>query len=116
MSERDTSVYVRVGIEDGQVMLLFTKDPEGGIPANISKWRSDPKECLDITEAMAAAAFEADGGLKPVGPALKANLIEQHRIKLTHRFALMLNTMHPLRMSDGEIAQKLVDAALQEIF
>ena len=110
-------VYVRVGVEDKQVLLLFTYDPEGGRPAAISQWRIDGKECLQISEAMAAAAFEADTGLAPVGPTLKASLVENHRMKLTHRFALMLGTLREDKTkSDGQIAQALVEAALKEVF
>ena len=117
MAEKNAAVYVRVGDEEGQVVVLFSKDPEGSTPANISQWRTDPTECLEIVAAMADAAFRADSGIKPVGPALKASLIEQHRMKLTQRFSLMLTTMRQDKlMSNGQIAQRLVDAALQEVF
>lgn len=117
MSESNAPVYVRVGDENGQVVVLFTKDPEGSFPSNISQWRTDPAECLEIVAAMADAAFRAGEGMKPVGPALKATLVEQHRMKLTQRFALMLSTMRGDKLvSNGQIAQRMVDAALQEIF
>ena len=117
MSERNAPIYVRIGIEDKQVLLLFTKDPEGGIPANTSKWVLDPAQCLEITQAMADAAFEADTDLKPVGPALKATLVENHRMKLTQRLSLMLGTMRGDKLkTDGQIAQALVEECLREIF
>ena len=117
MSESNAPAYVRVGVEEGKVLVLFTKDPEGSKPANLSQWRIDPAECLEIVNAMADAAFEADTNIKPVGPALKASLVEQHRMKLTARFALMLTAMRQDRLkSDGEVAKNLVDAALSEIF
>ena len=117
MSEHNAPVYVRLGADKGQVLLMFTKDPEGSQPANISQWRIDPKECLEICEAMATSAFEADTALTPVGDALKSTLVEILRLMLTQRFALMVGTMRGDRMvTDGRIAQALVDAALQEIF
>ena len=117
MSEHKDPVYVRLGADDGQVRLMFSKDVGGLQPANISQWVIDPKECLQISEAMATAAFEADTSIKPVGPALKATLVENHRMKLTQRFSLMLATMRQDKMvSNGQIAQRLVDAALQEVF
>ena len=113
----DEPVYVRLGAEDGQVLLMFTEDPEGSKPANISQWRIDPRECLAISEAMATSAFEADTTLKPVGPALKASLIENHRMKLTQRVALMMGTLREDKLvTNGRIAQAVVDAAIQEIF
>jgi hypothetical protein len=117
MSKRDAPSYCTIGVEKGQVLLLFSKDPSGTRPSNISTWRLDPRECLEITEAMATAAFEARDGVKPVGPALKATLVEQHRMKLTQRFSVMLATLRPDKLkSDGNVAQALVEAALKEIF
>jgi hypothetical protein len=117
MSEHKDPVYVRLGADDGQVLLLFTKDPEGTKPANISQWRIDHDECVEIARAMAHAAFEVETGTQPVGDALLPSLIEQHRMKLTQRFSLMLATMRQDKvMTNGQIAQRLVDAALQEVF
>lgn len=110
-------VYVSVGVEDKKVILLFSEDVDQTRPAHLSRWRIDPEQCMSITQAMADAAFQADTSIKPVGPTLKATLVEQHRMKLTARFALMLNTLrHNPEKSDGQIAQSLVDAALSEIF
>lgn len=117
MSEHNQPVYVRIGVEEKQVMLLFCKDPEGSIPSNISKWMVDPAQCLEISEGMATAAFEADTSLRPVGPALKATLMENHRIKLTARVALMLTTLRGDKLkTDGMVARDIVDAMLKEVF
>ena len=113
----DAPVYVSVGIEGKKVLVLFSEDFDMKRPANMSRWLIDPEQCMSITQALADAAFEADTSIKPVGPALKATLVEQHRMKLTARFALMLTTLrHDPEKSDGQIAQSLVDAALSEIF
>lgn len=110
-------VYAAIGTEGKQVVIAFSQDAGCSTPANISRWIMDAEQCISITQAMADAAFQADTSIKPVGPTLKATLVEQHRMKLTARFALMLNTLrHNPERSDGQIAQSLVDAALSEIF
>lgn len=77
----------------------------------------DPQNCLDVSEAMAAAAFEAREGVKPVGDALKAELVERHRIRLTQRVAVMLNSLREDRTkSNGHVAKAVVDAMLREVF
>ena len=113
----DEAVFVRIGVEGGKVLLMFSEDVQGMTPANLSRWAIDPPECLQISEAMATNAFTADTQLKPVGPALKATLVENHRMKLTQRYVRMLASMRSdINVSDGKIAQELVDAALKEIF
>ena len=118
MDDLTDGVYVRVGEDDKKVLLLFTSDPEGSKPANISQWRVDPKECLPIAEAMVATSFSIDSGLTPVGPVLKAGLIEQHRVKLARRYSLMLGSMFPTMSlkSRDKFGEKFSDAALREIF
>lgn len=117
MSEHKDGVYCRVGVDDGQVMLLFSKDPEGGKPANISTWHIAPKQCVAISEAMARAAWEADTNLKPVGDALKAQLVEQHRTVLMNRLTIMLNTMRDDRTHNNwKLATQILDAVFAEIF
>ena len=111
------AVYVRIGVDSGRVLMLFGKDQECTTPEQVSHWHIDPKQCLEICEGMADAAFEADSTLKPVGPTLKATLVENHRMKLTQRFAIMLGTLRNDKLkTDGQIAQTLVESALREIF
>ena len=110
-------IYVHMGVEDKQVLLLFSQDAEGSVPANISQWRIDPKECIAISEAMATSAFEADTELKPVGPALKATLVENHRMKLMQRVSVMMNTLrHDNMKTDGMVARDIIDVIFKEIF
>lgn len=117
MSERNAPIYVRIGIEDKQVLLLFTKDPEGGIPANTSKWVLDPNECQIIAGAMADAAFEADTSLKPLAPTQKAARVELHRDVLIPRIANMLGSLREDRLkSNGELALAFVDVMCAEVF
>ena len=110
-------VYVRIGVDEEQVLLMFSSDPEGSKMEEISKWYVDPTQCLDIIEAMAKAAFEADNRLKPVGDVAKSQIIEKTRMKLTTRYAVMLSTLrHDKTKTDGQIAQDLVDVALREVY
>lgn len=77
----------------------------------------DAANAIDVARAMTDAAHEAETGLKPVGDTLKASLVEQHRFKLTQRVALMLGTMRQdTRLTDGTIAQRIVEVCLKEIF
>lgn len=108
MSKQDT-VQVAVKGGDGLVVLKFDRD--------INYLEMGPENAFDIAEAMTAAAFECKNGVKPVGPALKAELIEKHRMKLTQRLALMLNSARGDPMtSNGQLAKTMVDTCLAEIF
>lgn len=102
-------VQVAVRSEGGKVILKFDSD--------INYLEMEPENCLLITEAMATAAFEARDGMKPVGPALKAEIVERHRMTLTQRVALMLNTLRDDRTkSNGQVARDIVDVMLAEVF
>ena len=46
MSEHKDPVYVRLGADDGQVVLIFSEDVGGQKPVTISHWVIDPMECL----------------------------------------------------------------------
>ena len=99
-------VYVRIGVDEGQVLLMFADQPDGTGQRSISHWHIDPAQCLDIIEAMAQAAFEADSGLKPVGDVAKSQIIERTRMKLTTRYSLMFQTARwDKSISDGKLAQ-----------
>ncbi len=98
-----------MGQESGKVFMRF-KEPMHWIAC-------DPGNAILIAEAMTAAAFEADTGLKPVGPALKASLVQKHRDILIPRLALMLNTLREDKtLSNGQVALKLMDAVCSEVF
>ena len=102
-------VSIAVKNEGGNVILKFDRD--------VNYVEIEPQNCLDIVEAMSAAAFEARDGIKPVGPALKASLIEAHRDKLVPRITLMLAAMREdKKKTDGQVALQLVDVIFSEIF
>lgn len=77
----------------------------------------EPENLLTICEALCAAAFEARDGIKPVGNTLKAELVERHRMTLTTRIAVMLNSLREDKTkSNGALAKTLVDTCLSEVF
>lgn len=111
------AVFVRVLQEGGQVVMLFSEDVEGTRPAHIAVWKVDPAQVVPIARTMTDLAFEADTKLKPVGDTLKSELINRHRLTLTHRFAVMLSSLREDKLkTNGQLAQVLVDAALNEVF
>lgn len=117
MAMENNAVYVRVMSDGGRVVILFAEDVDGSKPAAISHWEIDPPQCMMIVEAMARSAFEADTSLKPVGDSAKAGMVEQYRMTLTQRVALMLGTLRQDKMkTDGEVAQAVVEVCLKEIF
>lgn len=107
---KQKSVSVAIKADGGVVVLKFDRD--------VSYLELEPNNCLNITEAMAAAAFECQNdGIKPVGSALKADLVQRHREILVPRIALMLTGMRQDRLkTDGYIAEQLVSTMLAEVF
>ena len=102
-------VQVAIKAENKLVVMKFDRD--------VNYVELEPQNCLDICEAMSAAAFEARDDLKPAGPALKASLVERHHDKLVPRIALMLGSMRQDKLkSDGNIAEQIVTTCLAEVF
>ena len=102
-------VSIAVKHEAGLVVLKFDRD--------VDYIEIEPQNALDIVEAISAAAFEARDGMKPLGPALKASLIERHRDVLIPRVSLMLGSMREDKLkSNGDIALRVIDSVFSEIF
>lgn len=105
---------------DGKVMLLFSRRHEASgdlVPEKTDHYMVDPQGALMIAECLSTMAFEADTGLKPVGVALKASLVKQHREKLEPRMAVMLNSMRENRViSNKNLARQMIDTIFSEIF
>ena len=98
-----------VGHEDGKVFVRFKRPMELVV--------FDPQNCIDVARCMTDNAFEARDGVKPVGDTLKAELVERHRMTLTARVALMLGGLREDKnVSNGKVAQDIVEACLKEIF
>jgi hypothetical protein len=69
----------------------------------------------DIACAITDAAFE--GGVKPANDSIKAALTERHFHVLVPRLTLVLNTLREKkRLSNGQLAMKVVEVCLNEIF
>lgn len=103
---------------DGAVHLLFSRDVEGQLrPAETNHVMWPASEALRAGQTIIDLAFEADTGLKPVGPAAKAELIRKHRLVLLSRVEVMLNSMREKRtLKTHDLAVSIVDSCLREIF
>lgn len=109
MSNDINSVEMHLGIEKGKVVMRF-ESPQQFIVF-------DPLNVQMIALRLTDLAFEADTGLKPVGDTLKADLIQRHRETLTSRLNLILSSKRDNKhISNGQLANLLVDVCLSEIF
>jgi hypothetical protein len=105
----DGKVEMIVAHEDGKVVQRF-KSPQEYVVF-------DPPNAIAVAEALTAAAFKADTGLKPVGDTLKASLVQKHRDVLIPRIALMLGSMREDRLkSNGQLATSIMDSVCNEVF
>ena len=111
-------IQTQIVQRDGAVHLLFSRDVEGERrPAMTDHVMWPAQIALDAGQAVIDLAFEADTGLKPVGPAAKAELVKKHRDKLIPRVAMMLGSLREDRLTDNKaLAAKIMDAAFSEIF
>lgn len=109
MSTEDGKIEMTLGIENGQVVQHFQNA--------MQTIRYDPENAVAIAMRITDLAFEADSGMKPVGDTLKAELVEQHRVKLIQRINLMLGSMRGDKLkSDGYLAKEIVEVFLKEVF
>lgn len=109
MSRSDGKVEMVIGHENGQVFMRLKK--------RMDLILFDPQNAIDVAGAMADHAFESRDGVKPVGGALKAELVERHRKTLQTRIALILNSTRENKVvTNQKLAQQIVDACLAEIF
>jgi len=103
---------------DGRVHLLFSRDVEGELRSAQTDHLMLPAQvALDMGQMIIDLAFEADTGLKPLGPAAKAELVRKHRQKLIPRVALMMSSLREQRtVSNDAIARQIIDAVCAEVF
>lgn len=103
---------------DGKVHLLFSRDVEGELKsADTNHVLFPAATALDVGQMIIDLAFEADTGLKPLGPAAKAELVKKHREKLVPRIGLMLNSMREKRtISNSALARQIMDTVCAEVF
>ena len=103
---------------DGKVHLLFSRDVEGELRSAQTDHLMLPADtALSMGQMIIDLAFEADTGLKPLGPAAKAELVRKHREKLIPRIALMVKSMRENKtVSTDAIARQVMDAVCSEVF
>src|SRR5512135_556408 len=113
-----TDIETQIVERDGAVHLLFSRRVEGELRSAQTDHVMWPAEqALAAGEAIIDMAFEADTGLKPVGPAAKAELVNKQRKLLVPRVALMLNSLREKRTLGNEaLAREIVDTVFSEIF
>jgi len=104
--------------KDGKVVMLFSRRESGDLkPAFTDHMSLPPQTAIHAAQASTDMAFEADTNLKPVGPTLKASLVQQHRDKLIPRINVMLNSLRENReVTNGQLALQIMDTVCAEIF
>jgi hypothetical protein len=100
------------------VHLLFSRDVEGELKSAETNHVLFPAAtALDVGQMIIDLAFEADTGLKPLGPAAKAELVKKHREKLIPRIGLMLNSMREKKtVNNSALARQIMDTVCAEVF
>ena len=103
---------------DGKVHLLFSREVEGELrSAQTDHLMLPAQTALDMGQMIIDLAFEADTGLKPLGPAAKAELVRKHREKLIPRIGLMMASLREKRtVSNDMIARQIMDTVCAEVF
>lgn len=103
---------------DGKVHLLFSRDVEGELKSAQTDHLMLPAQtALDMGQMIIDLAFEADTGLKPLGPAAKAELVRKHRERLIPRIALMVKSMRENKtISTDALARQIMDVICSEVF
>lgn len=114
-----TDIEMQVVARDKQIHLLFNERDQHGEarPAYTPNFLMDASSALSFSTLLADLAFEADTGLKAAGPALKAELMDRHRVTLTNRISVMLNSLREKKTTSNRgLAKQLVDVMLSEVF
>ena len=114
-----TDIDMQIVARDKAVTLLFSRETADGgkVPALTDNMMLDPETALLAAQLMTDLAFEADSGLKPMGPALKASLIEKHRSILLPRLKVILSsTRGNKKITHEQLAVQLLDVFCHEVF
>lgn len=113
-------INMQIVARDKRVTLLFSRnasDSSEMLPATVDHMNLDPETALMAARVMTEMAFEADGSIKPVGPALKANLVEKHRAVLIPRIASVMNSLRTKStVTNQQLAVQLMDIMCAEVF
>jgi hypothetical protein len=75
------------------------------------------QKVINLCMGLIDHVYTERGDLKPAGGAVKHELVERHRKKLTQRLSVMLNsTREKKTVSNQKLAKELVEAMLKEVF
>ena len=111
---------MQIVARDKSVVMLFSrKNDDGGdlVPAMTDNMVLDPATAMVCAQTLVDMAFEADSSIKPIGPALKASMIEKHRSVLIPRIASMMNTLRENKLvSNDQLAVQIMDRVCAEVF
>lgn len=113
-----TDIEMQVAAREGQIHLLFNEKNQQGesVPAYTPNFLLSAPDALTFATLLADLAFEADTGLKSAGPAIKAELADRHRSKLTNRLSVLFNTQREKKTIDNRsLARQVVDIMLSEV-
>ena len=114
LADIETQIVQREGL----VHLLFSRDVEGekrNAETDHVIWPA--AVALAAGQTIIDLAFEADTGLKPLGPAAKAELVKKHREKLVPRIGLMMNSLREKKtVSNSALAREIMDVVCAEVF
>lgn len=115
-----TDIEMQVVARDRQVWLLFNeedRETKQKRPAHTANFILSASDALTLSTLIADLAFEAESGLKSAGGALKAELVERHRVKLVDRLSVVFNSMREKRTtSNRQLAKQVVDICMGEVF
>lgn len=114
-----TDITMAVAARDGQIHLLFNEKNQQGeaVPAYTPNFLLSASDALAFSTLLADLAFEAETSLKPASSALKAELIERHRVKLVDRLHVVMNSQRERRtVTNRQLAKKVLDIVFAEVF
>lgn len=114
-----TDIEMQVVARDGSIHLLFSELDQAGQkqPAYTSNFLLSAGDALLFSTLLADLAFEAETGLKPAGSAVKAELIERHRVTLLDRLTVVLNSQRERKtINNRQLSKKLLDIVFAEVF
>ena len=116
----NADINMQIVARDKAVVLLFSRVPDDSgtpVPAMTDNMLLTPETALVAAQCMTDMAFEADASIKPIGPALKASMVEKHRSVLIPRIASMMNSLRENKLvSNDQLAVQIMDRVCSEVF
>lgn len=113
-------IDMQIVAQDKAVLLLFSRtasDTGKTVPALTDNMVLAPDTALQAAQTLTDMAFEADASIKPVGPKLKASMVEKHRMVLLPRITMILHSLREKKtVTDDQLAIQLLDRFCAEVF